>query len=176
MVTFVSGFLLFHIIEKFILLHNTHESQYGPHRHPYVGIAGAIALCGHSFLDGLSIGIAFKVSSAVGAAVAIAVIAHRFVDGFNTTNVMIYHQNKPSTARRMLIIASIMPIVGGLSALLFDLSETILALYLGFFAGFLLYLGASDILPQAHSKSSSRFTIGLTVLGVVFMFVITRFA
>ncbi|MBI4033595.1 permease, partial [Candidatus Saccharibacteria bacterium] len=44
------------------------------------------------------------------------------------------------------------------------------------FAGFLLYIGASDILPQAHSENSSRKTIALTILGAIFMFLITRIA
>lgn len=175
MASLVVGFLLFHIIEKFILIHKSHESEYGAHQHPYVGVAGAVALTGHSFLDGASIGLAFQVNKSVGTAVAIAVIGHRFADGFNTTNVMLHHKNKPSQARTMLFIASIMPILGALSTLLFTLSFKVLAIYLGFFAGFLLYLGASDILPQAHSKKSSKATIALTVLGVIFMFIITRF-
>jgi zinc transporter ZupT len=176
MVALVTGFLLFHVIEKSILLHNSHENQYGLHTHPYVGLAGAIALCGHSFLDGASIGVAFQLSNAVGLAVAIAVIGHRFADGFNTTNVMLFHKNKPQVAQRMLYIAAIMPILGGLSTLFFSLSESVLAIYLGFFAGFLFYIGASDILPQAHSKNSSRITISLTVIGTIFMFLVTRLA
>jgi zinc and cadmium transporter len=176
MVALVCGFLAFHIIEKSILLHNSSEEQYGVHQHPYVGVAGAVALCGHSFLDGLSIGVAFQVNSSVGVAVAIAVIGHRFADGFNTTNIMLFHKNKPSTAQKLLYVAALMPILGGLSTLFFDLSENILAVYLGFFAGFLLYIGASDILPQAHSKNSSRATIAMTVLGTLFMFIVTRFA
>lgn len=176
MAALVSGFLLFHIVEKFILIHNSHESDYGPHTHPSVGVAGAVALSGHSFLDGASIGVAFQVSNAVGAAVAIAVIGHRFADGFNATNVMLFHKNKLSRAKKMLFIAAAMPILGGLSTLLFSLSESVLAIYLGFFAGFLLYIGASDILPQAHSKGSSRWTILMTILGTAFMFAITRLA
>lgn len=174
MITLVVGFLLFHIVEKFILIHHASEEKYGPHRHPYVGIAGSAALIGHSFLDGISIGIAFQVSTAVGLAVAIAVIGHRFADGFNTTNVMLYHQNKPSAAKKMLAVAAVMPILGGLSSLLFSLPETALVVYLGFFTGFLLYIGASDILPQAHSEKSSRKTIALTILGALFMFIVTR--
>jgi len=48
-------------------------------------------------------------------------------------------------------------------------------LYLGFFAGFLLYVGASDILPEAHSQNRSSITaslIGLTCLGAAFVFVV----
>lgn len=173
MITLVSGFLLFHIIEKFILIHNSNEKEYGPHQHPAVGVAGAVALSGHSLLDGISIGIAFQVSPSVGSAVGIAVIGHRFADGFNATNVMLHHKNKLSRAKVMLVIASVMPIIGGLSTLFFSLSETVLAIYLGFFAGFLLYIGASDILPQAHSKDSSKKTIAMTILGTVFMFMLT---
>ena len=57
----------------------------------------------------------------------------------------------------------------------FRLPESFLVLYLGFFAGFLLYIGASDILPEAHSKHSSFKTILLTLLGVILIFIITRF-
>lgn len=174
MIALVTGFLVFHIIEKLILLH--HHSEYGPHRHPYVGIASAVALAGHSFLDGVAIGVAFQVAGAIGAAVAIAVIAHRFADGFNTTNVMLYHRNQPRRAKQLLALAAVMPVAGALATQLFVFSERSLAIYLGFFAGFLLYIGASDILPQAHSKSSSRLTIGLTIAGTAIMFIITRFA
>jgi ZIP family zinc transporter len=174
MVALVVGFLLFHIAEKFILIHYGNEEKYGAHRHPLIGVAGAIALIGHSFLDGLSIGIGFQVSSTVGMAVALAVIGHRFADGFNTTNVMLYHQNKPSRAKFMLVIAATMPIIGGAASLLISFSQAVLAIYLGFFAGFLLYIGAGDILPQAHFKGASHQIIVATVLGVIFMFTISR--
>jgi zinc transporter ZupT len=39
----------------------------------------------------------------------------------------------------------------------------------------LLYIGASDILPEAHSKNSSYKLIILTVLGVAFIFAISKF-
>lgn len=176
MVTLVVGFLLFHIVEKFILIHQSHEKQYAVHQHPYVGLAGAGALIGHSFLDGISIGIAFQINNSVGISVAIAVIAHRFADGFNSINLLLHHKNKREQAKKVLLIVAIAPILGALSTLLFSFSESFLAIYLGFFAGFLLYIGASDILPQAHSKGTSRRIIGFTVLGAVAMFIITRIA
>jgi ZIP family zinc transporter len=76
----------------------------------------------------------------------------------------------------MLLIDALAPVLGAASTLLFTLPNRWLVLYLGFFAGFLLYIGASDILPQAHSKESSRITIALTILGALFMFIVTRFA
>lgn len=175
MVLFVIGFLLFHVVERMILVHEGSESEYGPHNHPKLGIARAIALAGHSFFDGLSIGVGFKVSTSVGVAVALAVIGHRFADGFDTANFMILHQNKLSRIRKMLMLVVAMPILGGLTSLVVPFSASALAVYLGFFAGVLMYIAAGNILPQAHAKDASYRSIGLTVLAAAFMFVVTRF-
>jgi ZIP family zinc transporter len=175
MAALVLGFLLFHIFEKFLPLHEANEKQYERHSHPRLGIVRAIALSGHSFLDGLSIGIGFQASTAVGMAVALAVIGHRFADGFDTTTFMIFHKNKLSHIRAWLSIVVIMPILGGLLSLVYDFPERVLALYLGFFAGFILYIAASNILPQAHSEEFVRKSILLTILGTILMFLVTRF-
>jgi zinc transporter ZupT len=175
MVAMASGFLMFHLFEQFIPLHETSEKEYGPHRHPRLGIARAVALSGHSFLDGLSIGVAFQASTAVGLAVALAVIGHRFADGFDTTTFMLFNKNKLAHIKGWLAVVVVMPIAGGLASLAFTLSESALAIYLGFFAGVILYIGASNLLPQAHAKNPSNKSILLTLAGVVFMFVVTRF-
>lgn len=174
MVALVCGFLLFHIIEKSILIHHSQEHEYGAHHHPQVGIASAVALIGHSFLDGVGIGLGFQAGNTVGLAVAIAVIAHDFTDGLNTVNLMLLNKNRSRRAIVFLVLDALAPVLGALSTLLFSISDNLLVLYLGFFAGFLLYIGASEILPEAHSKHSSYRTIATTVLGVVFIFAVTR--
>jgi zinc transporter ZupT len=176
MVALVCGFLFFHIVEKSILIHHTNEAEYEVHKHPHVGVASALALSGHSFLDGVGIGLGFQAGTAVGVAVAIAVIAHDFTDGLNTVNLMLLNKNRSRKAFLFLLLDATTPILGVLSTLLFTVSDNGLTLYLGFFAGFLLYIGASEILPEAHSKHSSYQTIGLTILGAIFMFIVTRFA
>lgn len=175
MVMFVVGFLAFHVVEKLILVHEHAELDYTPHTHPKLGIARAVALAGHSFFDGLSIGVAFQVNSTVGSAVALAVIGHRFSDGFDTANFMLMHKNKVSHIKKFMSIVIIMPVVGGLTSLVVSFSQATLVMYLGLFAGILMYIVASNILPQAHGHSSSYKTVSLTVLGAVLMFVITRF-
>lgn len=175
MIALVIGFLGFHIIEKSILIHHSQEEEYEVHHHPQVGIASALALIGHSFLDGIGIGLGFQVDNTVGIAVAIAVLAHDFSDGLNTVSLMLVNNGGKQRARLFLLLDALAPVVGAASTLLFSLPDTGLILYLGFFAGFLLYIGASEILPEAHSKHSSYGTILLTVLGAVFMFVVTRF-
>jgi ZIP family zinc transporter len=174
MVALVGGFLIFHILEKTILIHHAHEHDYAEHKHPEVGVLSALALVGHSFMDGVGIGLGFQVSPAVGVLVAIAVISHDFTDGMNTITLMLSHENSTAKSKIFLLVDSFVPILGAVSTLFFKFSPSFLVLYLGFFAGFLLYIGTSDILPEAHSKKSSFGLIGLTVLGVIFIFVISR--
>jgi len=139
-------------------------------------VLSALALTGHSFMDGVGIGLGFQVSPAVGLIVAIAVIAHDFTDGMNTVILMLTNRNTEKKAKTFLFFDALAPVAGVISTLFFHLPESFLILYLGFFAGFLLYIGASDILPEAHRNQSSWKIIGLTITGTVFIFIVTRFA
>lgn len=170
----VAGFLIFHVLEKLLIIHHAQEGEYGKHKHPTVGVFSALALSGHSFLDGVGIGLGFQVSSVMGLLVAVAVISHDFSDGLNTVSLMLAHKNTTEKAKKMLLIDAIAPVLGATSTLAFTVPEKLLVLYLGFFAGFLLYIGASDILPEAHAQHSSRWTILMTLTGVLFIFLITR--
>jgi len=176
MIALVLGFLIFHILEKSILIQHCHEEECAAHhKHPHIGIASALALAGHSFMDGVGIGLGFQVSPVVGLLVAIAVISHDFTDGMNTVTLMLNNKNTDRNSKIFLLLDSVTPVLGAASTLFFKVSPHFLVLYLGFFAGFLLYIGASDILPEAHSQHSSYKLMGLTILGTLFIFVITRF-
>lgn len=174
-IAIVVGFIAFHLLEKTVLIHHSHEEEYAHHKHPTVGLAGALGLSFHSFLDGVSIGLGFHVNPHVGLLIGVAVIAHDFSDGLNTVTLMLTHKNTQKKALMLLVLDALAPILGVLSTFLFVIPETLLVLYLGFFAGFLLYIGASDLLPEAHSKHSSFKMVGFTILGILFIFIVTRF-
>ena len=177
MAALMAGYLAFYAVEKMSLIHHSHESETGETltTHPQVGLLSALALSGHSFLDGVGIGLGFQVSTTAGIIVAIAVIAHDMSDGLNTVTLMLVNHNTRGRALAMLALDAIAPVLGTLSTFLFTIHGMALPIYLGFFAGFLLYIGASDILPAAHSKQSSAGTVMLTFVGVLFAFVVTRF-
>lgn len=174
MIALVVGFLAFHVAEKSVLIHDAHESEYAAHSHPTVGLASAVALSGHSFADGVAIGLAFQVGSSVGVAVAVAVIGHDFADGLNTMALMLAHGNSRKRSLLLLLLDAVAPVVGAASTLLFTLPDTGLLLYLGVFAGFLLYIGASDILPEAHANHPSRLTLVMTISGAALMWVLIQ--
>ena len=178
MISLVLGFLLFHILRKFILNHfasKDEENQHEKPKHPKIGMLSALAMAGHSFMDGVGIGLGFQVSTAVGILVAIAVLAHDFTDGMNTVAVMLMHKNTARRAWRFLILDALTPILGAASTLLFRVPISFLVLYLGFFAGFLLYIGVTEMLPEAHKNNRSIKSIALTASGIALIFVLSRF-
>ncbi len=177
MIALLVGFLGFYTVEKLSLIHHGAEDGDGAATaHPTVGVLSALALAGHSFLDGVGIGLGFQVSATAGLAVAIAVIGHDMSDGLNTVTLMLVNRNTSRKALALLALDAIAPVLGTLSTFLFSIQGIALPLYLGFFAGFLLYIGASDILPAAHGKQSSAGTVALTAFGAVFAFLVTRLA
>src|SRR6266511_5161953 len=128
MVALVVGFLLFHSAEKLTVIHHAQEESYADHHHPQVGLLSALALVGHSFMDGVGIGLGFQVSRTIGIAVAVAVIAHDFADGLNTVGLMLAHRNTERRSR-LLGLDALAPLLGAVSSLFFQVPPTILALY-----------------------------------------------
>jgi zinc transporter ZupT len=72
----------------------------------------------------------------------------------------------------MLLVDATAPLIGVGLTLLFHVPDRYLLGYLGAFAGFLLYVGASDILPEAHADHPSLATYGLTVAGTGLMYAV----
>ena len=173
MVAVVAAFLAFHILEKSLLAHHGGEEETDARHHPSVGMVSALALTGHSLADGIAIGLAFQVNAGVGLAVAIAVIGHDFADGLNTVTLMLAHGNSRRRAAILLTADALAPLVGATVGIALHVPDWALLLYLGAFTGFLLYIGAAEILPEAHTPKPSRAALALTVVGVGLLYAIT---
>jgi ZIP family zinc transporter len=170
MVMLIGGFMAIFLLEKLTLIHSekTHDA---PGHHHNVGLAGAIGLSFHSFLDGMAIGVGFQAGLEVGIVVLIAVLAHDFADGLNTVTFMLATRNSRWRTVTLLIVDATAPVLGAIIATFWQIDPRLLAFQLAFMAGFLLYLGASDLLPHVHERP--RFTLifstiaGLLSAGVV---------
>jgi ZIP family zinc transporter len=182
---FVAGFLALHVVERAVAIHRAHEGEYASHTHGHghgpdsvkgVGLAAASALVGHSVMDGFAIGAAFQAGDTVGIVVAIAVISHDFADGFNTYTITRLYGNGRRRAQLLLGADALAPVVGAAVTLAFTIPTGVLGAYLGFFAGFLLYLATSDILPEAHSPHPSKTTLICTVAGTAVMWLVIGLA
>lgn len=168
------GFVIYMIIDRFFSLHSHDENdcQNSQHR----GLPAALSLCFHSFLDGLGIGLAFKVTPAVGWVVAAAVLSHDFSDGINTVNIIFKNQGDRKDAWRWLVLDAIAPLVGVIVTFFFVIAAPTLGLILAIFAGLFLYLGASDLIPESHHRHPSFWTTVMTILGMIILFLATHFA
>jgi zinc transporter ZupT len=168
----VIGFATYLVLDRMILMH-THSPDDG---HNHRGIAGAASLSFHSFLDGVAIGLAFQVSATVGAIITAAVLTHDFSDGINTVSLILKNNGSRKEAFHWLFIDAIAPVVGVASTLFFVLSEETLGLLLALFAGFFLYIGASDLIPESHHSHPVRWTTVMTVVGIVTLYIIIKLA
>lgn len=167
------GFLLYLLLDRLLLLHNhdplaTASSMRGVTR------AGALSV--HSFLDGVAIGFAFQVSTAVGVVVAIAVLAHDFSDGINTVSVIVRHGGSRAQALKWLLVDALAPVLGIVSTLLFSVTEVTLGLILALFAGFFLYISASDLIPESHHAHPTFWTTAATLVGAGVLYSVIQLA
>ena len=167
------GFVLFMLMDRYFLIHKTCEDcENEKHR----GTFGATTLSVHSFLDGMIIGLGFKVSISVGLIVTIAVLAHDFSDGINTVNVVLKNKGERAKAFRWLIVDAFAPLIGAISTLFFSLPDATLGIVLAIFCGFFLFIGASDILPESHHAHPTFWTTAMTILGFLFLYGAIRLA
>lgn len=168
------GFFSFMFLNRILLLHpEDHDDAEAPKRS---GALGAASLSLHSFLDGVGIGLAFKVSTAVGGVVAAAVLAHDFSDGINTVTVVLKSRGRGLSALRWLAVDAVAPIAGVASTYLFTLADVKLGVVLALFCGFFLYIGASDLLPESHHRHPKALTGLMNIAGAAVIWLAIHFA
>lgn len=165
------GFVVYLVVDRLLLSH-PHDNTHAHGR----GILGAGSLSLHSLLDGVAVGFAFQVSSAVGLIVALAVLAHDFSDGINTVNMIVKNGGNRTSAMRWLIVDALAPVVGIVATMFIAVSQGALGILLALFAGFFLYIGASDLIPESHHAHPTFLTTAMTVLGVGVLFVVIKLA
>ena len=170
------GFLLYLLLDRLLILGHGHADGGNEESVHARGYVRAASLSLHSFLDGIGLGLAFQVSSALGVVVGTAVLAHDFSDGINTVNVVVRHGGEFRMALRWLVLDAVAPVAGVFVTMLFAVSEDSLGLLLGMFAGFFLYIGAADLIPESHHAHPTFWTTFMTLVGAFVLFLAIRFA
>jgi ZIP family zinc transporter len=171
------GFLLFMLIHNSLALPTSESKELEEAEASSAeGILGATSLSIHSFLDGLGIGLAFKVSNSVGMIVAAAVLAHDFSDGINTTSFILRHHGNTKQAIRWLFLDALAPLLGVIATFFFSLSRSSLGLVLALFSGFFIFIGASDLLPESYHRHPKAITSLMVILGAVVIYLAVHLA
>ena len=169
-----AGFLFFFLAERLLVLHHRDEPEQA-RAHSQVGVLGAAGLSLHSLIDGLGIGLAFGLDTTTGLLVFLAVLSHDFADGMNTVSFILSQSDDRRKALTWLGIDAIAPLVGAIVGASLSVSEYALGHLLALYAGFFLFMGATDLLPEAH-QHPSRLRVALTAFGFVTIFAVATIA
>jgi ZIP family zinc transporter len=165
------GFLLFFLAERMLVLHHRDDPEQA-RAHEQVGVLGAAGLSLHSFIDGFGIGLAFGVNATTGLLVFVAVLSHDFADGMNTVSFILSQSDNRRKAVRWLAVDAIAPLIGAIVGASISVSEFKLGQLLALYVGFFLFMGATDLLPEAH-RHPSRLRVALTAAGFVSIYLVS---
>ncbi len=171
------GFALYMIIDRSFSLHahSDDHCENPSHTDSHRGL-GAAALIFHSFLDGLGIGLAFKISPVVGWVVAVGVLTHKFSDGISTVGIILNNKKNRKQALYWLTAAAIAPAIGIISTYFMTITEPTLGLILAVFVGLFLYLSASDLIPESHHHHPTIWTTISTIAGMLMIYLAVHIA
>ena len=170
------GFIFLYMLERLLAVKKVRSGDtWKFERHSTGGFYGASELALHSFVDGFSIGVGFHFNFQIGMVIALAVIFHDFPDGMNTVTVMLKSGNSLKSSLHMLMLDAVTPVLGAIVSLFITSVDRYLVYLLPFFAGGFLYLGASDLLPEAHDEISPAMAFGISLIGFLVIFIASRF-
>ncbi len=168
------GFAGYLVLDRLAILHFDQEEAWISRHHRGWWRAGSLSL--HSLLDGVAIGLAFKVSVGVGIAVAMGIVVHDFSDGINTVSLIFRNDGNRRLALCWLAVDALAPGVGILATGICSPTQQFLGLVLAVFCGFFLYIGASDLLPESHHEHPALGTTIMTIAGITVLYAAMRLA
>jgi zinc transporter ZupT len=151
----LSGYLLVHLTQHTLVRH----FHFGEETHVVTELVGVTALAGlllHTFIDGVAIASGFQVNATVGALVAIAILLHKLPEGLAISSIFLA---AGASRRRALGAAAMLGVATITGALVTDRVSVLRAHGLGLSAGVMLYVGASNLVPEFQSKPGWRLPI-----------------
>ncbi len=174
------GFLAFYAIEKLTALHVGHETatelEHGDSQHRHIGFVGSIGMSLHSFLDGVALAAGLAIGGGLGLVIGAVVVVHRFSDGIGIVSFLLASRTPRPEIYRWVLLVALAPIVGVVVGLLLPVPDMVLGGMLAVFAGFFLYIGAAELLPEAHRSDRSRWVVAATLMGVLAIYVFSVIA
>lgn len=167
--------IAFYVFEHALAIHTCREDECEVTVHTM----GTLAFAGifiHSLLDGVIIGIGFEADFSVGIAATAAILLHKLPIGITITAIFLHSGFSRGKTVTMAWLVALATPIGALLALYFlrGVSVYTLGLLLAFSTGSLIYVGASDMLPETH-KNLGKSNIVFVLLGVGLVYITTHF-
>ncbi|MEK7748478.1 MAG: ZIP family metal transporter [Bacteroidota bacterium] len=166
------GFAVLHFFEHVIVGH----LHFGEETHHDVMVSKTASMSAftgffiHAFFDGLSISVGMQFDAFLGLLVFLAVLLHKFPEGLTIGSIML---SGGHSRRRVLMSAvgiGLATFLGACTVFLFSsVDARITGMAFAFSAGTLVYVGASDLIPEIN-KSKDRIPPLVVFLGMVMFY------
>jgi len=172
-----AGFLVFYLLENFMVLHSGSEIHFQEKHNPQhtKGMVMFSGLFFHSLIDGIIIGVGFELDSTVGLFTSLGVILHELPEGVTTFSLLV-STIKRKTAIIMSVAVALATPLGAVIALSFigSLSQSTVGILLAMAGGSFLYVGAADLIPEAHEEKGIL-NAAFLFAGVITLYTLSKF-
>jgi ZIP family zinc transporter/zinc and cadmium transporter len=160
----LGGFLLVHVFQHVLPPHFHYGDEIHTDLGSHVGVTVTSGLAVHSVIDGLAIAVAVQTDVGLGWMVLAAMVWHRVPAGFTVASVV--RATGGSAARSMgaSAILGVAVILGGAIYMALPGTEWV-GPALGLSGGSLIYVGATDLLPEINKRRTLLAPLGV-LLGV----------
>lgn len=139
------------------------------------GIIISIGLAIHNFPEGLAIGSGFDVSMKLGIGLAVAICMHDIPEGISMAVPMKNGGMKIWKVLLYVILSGITTGIGALAgAIIGNISQTIIAMSLGFAAGAMLYIVSGELIPESNKLYKGRISAVGNMLGFLIGVIATK--
>ncbi len=163
------GFATIHFFEHTVVTH----LHFGEETHTEIMVSHSAALSTmvglsiHAFFDGLTISVGLQYDFHLGVLIFIAVMLHKFPEGLTVGSIMMASGFRRRTIVLTAVAIGVATLVGAGSALLVEhVSSWMAGAAFAFSAGTVVYVGASDLIPEIN-KSESRIPPLLVFAGML---------
>jgi zinc transporter ZupT len=134
-------------------------------------IVGAMTV--HSFTEGVGVGVSFRGGATLGLLIAIAIAIHNIPEGLAVSLVMVPRGTGVARAAGWSIVTSLpQPLIAVPAFLFVDEFRSLLPLGLGFAGGAMLWIVATQLLPDALHERSVRSVAVVTAAAAAAMLVL----
>ncbi len=160
------GFVTIYLLEKLVMIHACGEAECHTH---HIGPVAVLGMALDNVVDGAGIMIGYLIDPLLGLTITLAVVFHEIPQGMTSALIMREAKWRSGGTMFALMLAGLLYPIGALLAgfIPAEFQQKILA----FIAGDFIYIGAADLLPEAHRQFNWK-VIASVLAGMGFMLVI----
>jgi len=157
------GFFLFYLLERVLMVHSCAEGECELKNLNWLTLAGMSA---DNFTDGIAIAASYLTQPILGLFVGLAVIVHEIPQSLTITLVMRDEGHATKKILATLFVGAVLYPAGAALGGIFP--STVYRQIVAMVAGEFVFIGAGELLPEAHRKFNLQVVISV-ILGALFV-------